>query len=166
MEPTLRDGTQVRVRPIRPDDKAALAWGLGQLSEQSVYRRFLSPKPSFSSSELRYLTEVDGHDHVAFVAESVDGRLVAVGRWVRDLQEPTTAEAAIVVADHLQGLGLGSLLADLLAGEALRQDVERFSATMLSDNLPAQRLMTRLDTHLARRHTGAGAQELVVDLAA
>ena len=154
------------MRPIRSDDKAALAAGLVELSDVSVYRRFLSAKPSFSSAELRYLTEVDGHDHVAFVAESPEGRLVAVGRWVRDAQEPTTAEAAIVVADHLQGLGLGSLLADLLAGEALRQDVRRFSATMLSDNVPAQRLMTRLDTHLSRRYTGAGAQELVVDLAA
>jgi hypothetical protein len=57
-------------------------------------------------------------------------------------------------------------MADLLAEEALRQGVRRFSTTLLSDNLPAQRLMTRLDSHLARRHTGAGAQELVVDLAA
>lgn len=156
----------MRVRPIQPDDKAALVWGLEQLSDLSVHRRFLSPKASFSSSELRYLTEVDGHDHVAFVAEAASGRLVAVGRWVRLGGDPEVAEAAIVVADSLQGLGLGSLLADLLAREAVRHDVRRFTATMLSDNLPAHRLMARLSTHLDRRHAGSGADELVVELAA
>ena len=165
----LRDGTRVLVRPIRPDDKAALSAGLVQLSDLSVHRRFLSPKPSFSSSELRYLTEVDGHDHVAFVVEMPTAparHVVAVGRWVRLADDPTTAEAAIVVADPLQGRGLGSLLADLLAREAVTQGVSRFSATMLSDNEAAHRLMARLATHLDRRRAGSGADELVVDLAA
>ena len=166
MEHTLREETRVWVRPIDRDDKAALSAGLGELSDLSVYRRFLTPKPSFSASELRYLTEVDGRDHVAFVAEDVRGRLVAVGRWVRLADDPSTAEAAIVVADHLQGLGLGSLLADLLARRAVCQDVRRFTATMLSDNPPAHRLMARLATHLDRRHAGWGADEMVVDLAA
>ena len=166
MECTLKDGEQILVRPIEPADKAALAAGLAELSDVSVQRRFLSPKPSFSASELRYLTEVDGQDHVAFVAETLRGRLVGVGRWVRLADDPTSAEAAIVVADPLQGLGLGSLLADLLAQEAIRKDVRRFTATMLSDNLPAHRLMARLDSHLERRHVGLGADEMVVDLAA
>ncbi len=43
--------------------------GLRHLSKESVQRRFLTPKSSFSRSELRYLTEVDGRDHVALVAE-------------------------------------------------------------------------------------------------
>ena len=165
MEHTLKDGTRILVRSIEPGDKAALSAGLLELSDLSVYRRFLSPKPSFSASELRYLTEVDGHHHVAFVAET-PGHLVGVGRWVRLVEEPSVAEAAIVVADPLQGRGLGSLLADLLAREAIRQDVRRFTATLLSDNVPAHRLMARLATHLDRRHVGSGADEMVVDLAA
>lgn len=166
MEHFLRDGAQVRVRPIRPDDKAALSAGLDELSDLSVHRRFLSPKPSFSRAELRYLTEVDGHDHLAFVAETSDGDPAGVARWVRLADDPETAEAAIVVADPLQGRGLGSLLAELLADEAVRHGVRRFTATMLSDNLPAHRLMTRLAAHLDRRHAGSGADELVVELAA
>ena len=43
--------------------------GLRQLSDESVHRRFLTPKRGFSRTELRYLTEVDGRDHVALVAE-------------------------------------------------------------------------------------------------
>ncbi len=66
----------------------------------------------------------------------------------------------------LQGRGLGSLLADLLAREAMNHGVRRFSATMLSDNEAAHRLMARLATHLDRRRAGPGADELVIDLAA
>ena len=65
----LPDGAQVLIRPIRPDDKGMLSDGLRRLSPESAQRRFLTPKRSFSRTELRYLTEVDGRDHVALVAE-------------------------------------------------------------------------------------------------
>ena len=51
-----------------------LEQGLHNLSETSVQRRFLSPKPRFSRAELRYLTEVDGRNHVALVAERPERR--------------------------------------------------------------------------------------------
>jgi RimJ/RimL family protein N-acetyltransferase len=165
---TLRDGTKVLTRPIAPSDKDELAKGLRRLSPTTIHRRFLSPKASFSRAELRYLTEVDGHDHVAFAVERLDypGMIIAVGRWVRLPERPDTAEVAIVVADELQGLGLGSILADRLATAALEHDVRRFTATMLSENRAAHALMARLDGHLAARHNGAGAEEVVVDLVA
>ena len=43
----------LRIRPIRPEDKALLSWGLTNLSEASVHRRFLAPKPRFTAGELR-----------------------------------------------------------------------------------------------------------------
>jgi RimJ/RimL family protein N-acetyltransferase len=92
--------------------------------------------------------------------------IIAVGRWVRLPEQPDTAEVAIVVADQLQGLGLGSILADRLATAALEHDVRRFTATMLSENRAAHALMARLDGRLAARHNGTGAEELVVDLVA
>jgi RimJ/RimL family protein N-acetyltransferase len=164
---TLADGTAIRVRPIRPADKAALSQALGRLSELSVHRRFLSAKTRFSESELRYLTEVDMNAHVALVAEEAGhpSEIVAVARYVALDEEPGTAEAAIVVGDHLQGKGLGTILADLVAREAVRHGITRFTATMLSDNRAAQRLMARLTDHLERRHDGAH-QELVAELAA
>lgn len=165
---TLRDGTKVLLRPIRPADKESLARGLRRLSPETVHRRFLSPKSSFSRAELRYLTEVDGHDHVAFAVERLDypGMVVAVGRWVRLSDDPQAAEVAIVVADDLQGLGLGTILADRLATAALEEGVRRFTATMFSENRAAHALMARLDGHLAFHHTGQGAEEVVLTLAA
>jgi RimJ/RimL family protein N-acetyltransferase len=85
---------------------------------------------------------------------------------VRLPDAPDSAEVAIVVADELQRLGIGSILADRLAASALEHGVRRFTATMLSENRAAHALMARLDGHLAARHNGSGAEEVVVDLVA
>ena len=165
----LPNGAAVLVRSIRADDKRMLSDGLRRLSDLSVQRRFLSPKRSFTRAELRYLTEVDGRDHVALVAESPGDpvrRIIAVARFVRLHEDPEAAEVAIVVADDWQGRGLGSLLAGTLADEARRLGIRRFTATMAADNAPAHRLMAKLTSHLEQHHAGAGVDELVLDLAA
>ena len=157
------------IRPIRADDKRLLQEGLQRLSDESVQRRFLSPKRSFSRTELRYLTEVDGRNHVAFVVEDpneAERRLIAVGRFVRLVGDPEAAEAAIVVADDWQRRRLGSLVAARLAAEARRVGIRRFTATMAADNRPAHRLMARLTEHLEQHHVGSGVDELVLDLVA
>jgi RimJ/RimL family protein N-acetyltransferase len=165
----LPDGALILVRPIRADDKRMLEDGLRHLSDESVQRRFLTLKRKFSRSELRYLTEVNGRDHVALVAEYPGEpvrRLIAVARFVRLADDPTAAEAAIVVADDWQRRGVGSQLAEQLADEARRLGIRRFTATMSSDNVAAHRLMRRLTNHLERHEAGHGVSELVLDLAA
>ncbi len=157
------------IRPIRPDDKGMLADGLRRLSPESAQRRFLTPKRTFSRAELRYLTEVDGRDHVALVAEYPCypvRRLIAVGRFVVDRANPDAAEIAVTVADEWQGRGLGSLLGKHLAHLARNRDVKRFTATMASDNRPAHKLMAKLTEHLQQRHVGGGVDELELDLVA
>jgi RimJ/RimL family protein N-acetyltransferase len=165
----LPDGASILIRPIRADDKRMLEDGLRQLSDESVHRRFLTPKRSFSRTELRYLTEVDGRDHVALVAEDPRQpvrRLIAVGRFVRLHDDPEAAEVAIVVADDWHRRGVGTALTEQLAAEARRLDVRRFTATMAADNVPAHRLMQKLTSHLERHGSGAGVEELVLELAA
>jgi RimJ/RimL family protein N-acetyltransferase len=164
----LADGAPVVVRPIRPGDKPLLSDGLRRLSDDSVQRRFLTPKRSFSGSELRYLTEINAVDHVALVAEDPADpvrRLIAVGRFVRLAEDPEAAEVAIVVADNWQGRGLGSLVGGHLAHAARNRGIKRFTATMAADNRAAHRLMARLTSHLEQRHAGGGVDELVLDLA-
>ena len=164
----LPDGTQILIRPIRPDDKALLEQGLHNLSETSVQRRFLTPKPSFSRAELRYLTEVDGRNHVALVAERPNAptrALIGVARYVRLPDDPETAEVAVVVADYWQGRGIGTLLVDELAPRARARGVRRFTATMAGDNRPAHRLFEKLSRHAEEHHHGA-VTEVVSDLAA
>ena len=165
----LPDGALILIRPIRADDKRMLEDGLRQLSDESVHRRFLSPKRSFSRTELRYLTEVDGRDHVALVAEYPGHpvrRLIAVGRFVRLHDDPEAADVAIVVADDWQRRGVGTTLSDQLVADARRLGIRRFSATMASDNVPAHRLMAKLTKQLEHRHAGSGVDELLLELAA
>jgi GNAT superfamily N-acetyltransferase len=165
----LPDGAPVVIRPIRPEDKGMLSDGLRRLSPQSAQRRFLTPKRSFSRTELRYLTEVDGRDHVALVAEYPcypARRLIAVARFVKLADRPDAAEVAVTVADEWQGRGLGSLLGKHLSHLARNRGIRRFTATMASENTPAHRLMAKLTEHLEQHHVGSGVDELELDLAA
>src|SRR4051794_38557633 len=152
----------VSIRPIRPEDREALAAAHTRLSPESIRRRYLAPKPRLTGRELTYLTEVDGVDHVALIA--VDGdEIVGVGRWVRLPDDPTTAEVAVVIADDRQGQGLGGRLGAALADSAVEHGVERFNALLLSDNVAAHRLFASVSERLESRHE-AGLEELVLEL--
>src|SRR4051812_46879180 len=167
MSVQLSDGTQLRIRPIRPADKALLAAGLTRLSETTVQKRFLGPKPRLTQAELRYLTEVDGHDHFAIVAVDPPSHdIVGVGRWVRLVSNPLDAEAAIVVSDDLQGRGLGKELARRLADAARAHGIRRIHATMLSDNPPAHALMRVIAERLSDGPHEHGVYDVVAELAA
>jgi RimJ/RimL family protein N-acetyltransferase len=165
---TLPSGSRVLVRPIAADDKAKLARGLRQLSEESIRKRFLASKPRFTSAELRYLTEVDGVNHIALVAvlEDDPDQLVAVARCVRLPDRPATAEMAIVVGDPWQNQGLGRAMATALADAALAVGIRRFAATMLGDNEPARRLMRTFARRLEEGQISGGVREVLVELAA
>lgn len=164
----LPKGEPVVIRPIRADDKDLLVDGLRRLSAESIQRRFLTPKQSFSGSELRYLTEINAVDHVALIAVDPDepDHMIAVGRFVRLTDDPEAAEIAIVVADDWHGRGLGSLLGGHLVHAARNRGIKRFTATMASENRAAHRLMAKLTRRLQQRHAGGGVDELVLDLVA
>ena len=165
---TLKDETLIRIRPIRPIDKPALVAAHATLSAETVRRRYLTAKPRFSSGELRYLTEVDGWDHVALVATPVDEpeRIIAVGRFVRLAEDPEAAEFAIVVGDDWQGRGVGTRVAEALVARAIERGIARFTATMLSDNTAVHQLIAHIATRLEYVEAGSGTQTLVAQLAA
>jgi RimJ/RimL family protein N-acetyltransferase len=133
-----------------------------------VAKRFLGAKLSFTSAELRYLTELDGVDHYAVVA--VDprrpGELVAVARFVRRRHDRQAAEAAIVVCDAYQGKRLGTRLAVLLADAARRRGIARIEASISSHNRAAHALMRTIAHRLTDGGHRGGVHELVAELAA
>ena len=102
MHVLLRDRRPIALRRIRPEDKAVLVAGLRVASPDSVYMRFLGPKSRFTEHELTYLTEVDFSSHYALIAVAEDdpGSLLAVGRWVRHQNDPSSADVAVFVADR------------------------------------------------------------------
>lgn len=152
----LHDGSRVLLRPIAADDAPLLRRFHQGLSPESVRDRFLSAKPRLSSGDLRYLTEVDGHRHVAVVAADParPERLLGVARWVRDPARPAAAEAAFVVADHLHGVGLGSALAIALADRAVEEGVEELAGSMLAGNEASEALFRRMGGEISVRREG------------
>ena len=132
---TLRDRSRAIVRPIRPADKAVLSDAFGRLSDESRYRRFLSPLPELRPMDLLYLTEVDHHDHealVAFDARTGDG--VGVARYVRSREDPEAAEFAVTIVDDWQRRGLGTELLKRLTERAREEGLRRFTASVLAEN--------------------------------
>jgi GNAT superfamily N-acetyltransferase len=131
----LRDGAVVRLRQGHHSDRDLLRRGFERLSAEGRYRRFLAATPELTDEMVRYLTEIDHHDHEAIVAtEERSGEGVGVARYVRNPQHPDTAEVAVTVIDEWQGRGLGTLLLEVLGGRARAEGIERFTAMMLASN--------------------------------
>ena len=141
---TLRDGTPVVVRMLRPEDKELLREGFNRLSPASRYARFLVPKTALTDEELRYLTEIDQVDHVAIGAADMNGVGVGLARFIRLADHPATAEAAITVADEYQRKGLGKLLLSRLCDAAKQRGIERFRCEVLGSNTSMQALLERI----------------------
>lgn len=163
----LHDGTRVLLRPVRADDVPLLLRGLGQCSPATMRSRFLSPKPRFTGSELRYLTDVDQVDHVALMAVRADRPevMAGIGRWIRDPDRHDRAEVAFLVVDAFHGLGLGKAIGLALADVAVAHDVHTLTATILADNSASQRILAAIAERL-RTARGGAYDELVLDLPA
>ncbi len=134
---TLRDGTPVLIRPIRPSDRDRLTEGLRRLSPDSRYLRFHAEVDELSEAQLDYLTRVDHYDHEALVAldaDRPDVPGVGVARYIREPDQHEVAEAAITVADEYHGRGAGTLLLGALAARARACGVEVFRNYVLGTN--------------------------------
>ena len=162
MQLRLRDGSEVAVRPIRPEDRETLATAFQRLSDQSRYQRFMTAIDELSPAQLDYLADVDHHDHEALVAFDETGEGVGVARFVR-LDDGTTAEAAVTVIDDWQGRGLGTALCNLLAERAREEGIHRFNALLLAGNDQMQDVLASLGPAkvLSRE---AGTVEVEVDI--
>jgi GNAT superfamily N-acetyltransferase len=137
LDVVLRDGSHALVRPIRPEDKQRLVRGLGELSPQSAYMRFHTPMTHLTDEQLRYLTEIDYVDHMAWVAvdpTEPGAPGMGVARYVRSHADPTVAEAAVTVVDRFQNRGLGSILLRLLAESAVANGITTFRNYVLAEN--------------------------------
>jgi RimJ/RimL family protein N-acetyltransferase len=153
-ELTLRDGSTVEVRPIRPDDADGLRGAFERLSEESRYRRFFVPMPVLGDKLVRYLTEVDHHDHEALLAIDIaTGDGVGVARYVR-LGGSDRAEAAVTVVDDWHGRGLGTLLLEALAVRAREEGVGRFVAVMLAENEEMRHVLEGMGEPIVTRRDG------------
>jgi GNAT superfamily N-acetyltransferase len=132
----LDDGGEIVVRPIVASDRHDLAEGLAEMSDEDRHARFFRPVERLTDRELTYLTEIDYHDHFAWVATTSEDPPAGVGvaRYIRLPDEPEVAEAAVVVLDAYQRRGIATVLLELLARSALDNGVTHFRAYSLPSN--------------------------------
>ncbi|MCX8071030.1 MAG: GNAT family N-acetyltransferase [Candidatus Binatia bacterium] len=154
----LRDGSSIRIRAIRPDDKERLTEHFNSLSERSVYFRFFSAKKRLTDEELVRFTEPDFVTHVALVATRLeDGkeRIIGVGRYIIPPHgDPRRAEVAFAVADAYQGKGIGTALLEHLASIARERGVTEFEANVLGENNQMLEVFARSGFRVARTVEG------------
>jgi GNAT superfamily N-acetyltransferase len=136
---TLRNGTKVRVRCIRPDDKDRVSEAFKDLDPESIYLRFFQEKSSLTDADLKWATEVDFDDIVALVVTVGEGEseaIIGAGRYLclGGTEEQATAEVAFTVVEGFRRQGIAGLLLRQLAEIARGKGICRFSAWVLARN--------------------------------
>jgi acetyltransferase len=147
---TAKNGMNVLLRPIRPEDEPAMAKFHETLSDRSVYLRFFHmQKLSSRVAHERLLQKcfIDYDREMALVAEGAgpaggEREIMAVGRLTR-ARDSREAEVAVLVADRCQHYGLGSELLGRLIQVARDEKLERIIATILLENMAMRALASR-----------------------
>src|SRR4051812_32022066 len=129
----LRDGTTVQLRAVRAEDATCVLALFGQLSERSLYYRFMSV-PHVDLAQARRIVTTDYDTEMVIVAERA-GTICGIAGYYRVPGHPHRAEVAFAVADAMQGRGLGTRLLERLAEIARDRGLRAFDAYVLGDNL-------------------------------
>jgi acetyltransferase len=143
---TLRDGTPVTLRPIRPEDEPLMVAFHKTLSDESVYARWLHMiklSQRIAHERLIGICFLDYDREMALVAERTDPEsgqpeLLGVGRIIKD-QVANEAEFAVLVTDRFQHHGLGTELLRRLIQVGRDEHLQRLTGDILTENLGMQR---------------------------
>ena len=133
---TLRDGTQIFFRPVKPSDEPALSEMLYSLSRQSVRTRYFTSTMAFPHRDVQKLTNIDYRHDLAIVGVVPglgEDHIVAIAQYFLD-PKTQAAEVAFIVQDEWQQKGMGTFLMDYLAQIARKRGVKRFYAKVLPEN--------------------------------
>lgn len=157
----LKDGTQVTIRPIRPEDEPLMARFHATLSERSVYFRYfnmLQLSQRVAHERLSRLCFIDFNLTMALVVDRADPQMgeheiVAVGRLLKF--PGARAEFAIIVSDEYQAQGLGSELLSRLVQVGRDDNLKQIAADILPENVAMQRVSQKLGFEILPKDDGS-----------
>jgi acetyltransferase len=143
----LSDGTDIVIRPIRPEDAEIEQTFIRNLTPETRYFRFMSSISELSLEMLVRFTQIDYHNEMALIAvwEGPEGEQeIGVTRYMTNVDK-RSCEFAIVIADEWQGRGIARLLMRSLIEVARDRGLEVMEGRVLSNNFRMLDLMTRLN---------------------
>lgn len=143
----LADGTDITIRPIRPEDAQLVKQFVHDLSEETKYFRFMNSVQELTEDMLARLTQLDYSRELALIAvvpNTQGGETqLGVARYAIN-PDGKSCEFALVVADHITGKGLGQKLMLSLMEAARSKGLETIEGEVLNQNHNMLKLMTRL----------------------
>lgn len=148
---TMKDGNQITIRPIRPEDEPLMVKFHETLSDRTVYLRYFCSLSLSRRVEHERMLRIcfGGYDReMLLVAERADlgtgeHSIIAVGR-MNKLHAGSEAEVAVLVSDRYQNLGLGNELLRRVIQIAHDEKLSRVSAEMMTDNVAMQAITKHL----------------------
>jgi acetyltransferase len=132
----LFDGTEVTVRPIRPQDASMEQDFVRGLSDDSRYFRFMGQLRELSPRKLQYMTSIDYDRHMALVGTVMrDGKELEIG-VARYVAAPggDSCEFAIAVDDAWQGSGVAGILMAALMEAAREKGLKTMEGFVMASN--------------------------------
>lgn len=141
VEETLKDGSKVTIRAVRPDDGEKIHRAFHQLGAETVHNRFMGYKRDVSDAELAHITGVDFKRDVALLATIGAGEAEQVvggaSYFAIDPDVPSRgAELAFTVEEDYHGRGMAGRLIRHLISFARRNGLHQFEADVFAGNLP------------------------------
>jgi len=145
------DGTDVLIRPIRPEDEPMLVKFHETLSDRSVYFRYfhmIKLSQRIAHERLTRMCFIDYDREMALVAECredkcAEDRILGVGRLTK-LHGTNEGEFAVVVSDNWQHQGIGTELLKRVIDFARDEKLSRVRADILLDNQDMQRIAKKV----------------------
>jgi GNAT superfamily N-acetyltransferase len=154
---TLRDGTVVTIRAVRPDDGEKIHAAFKGLEPETVYTRFFGYKNDVTEAELARITGVDFERDVALLATIGHGATEIVIGGVSAFAaaaDPNvrSAELAFTVEEDYQGRGIAGSLMRHILGIARQQGLDQLEADVLARNLSMLGVFRRSGLPMSLRH--------------
>jgi acetyl coenzyme A synthetase (ADP forming)-like protein len=157
----VRDGSTLRLRPVRANDREALVAFFDRLSPESLHFRFFGI-PAAPGREVSRLLDADHDNDFVLVAEA-GSRVSGIATYARDRDKPDRAEVAFAIAEALQGRGIGTRMLEVLAGIARDHHIHTFDAYVLQDNRRMMQVFLDSGFEIERRLEG-GVFHVVLSL--
>jgi acetyltransferase len=154
---TMKDGTLVTLRPIRPEDEPLMVRFHGKLSDRTVYFRYfgaLKLSQRVTHERLIRICFQDYDRELALVADykepdKAEHQIMGVGRLTKT-HGANEAEFAVLVVDECQGKGLGTELLRRLLQVGREEKLSRVTGYILPENVEMARVCQKLGFKLHR----------------